>query len=144
MDRSQPWDFAQAMVNANAQKAAQANAEKFFKEQSKLYAEAEEAYRLALAQEIVRQHNEEGVAWSVAPDLARGDKKVAELRKKRDIAEGMRDAALQALWRAAADRRDLGRFIDWSMRVDVAVHAQGRDEESEPDNAEVYGMRAAA
>jgi hypothetical protein len=143
--RSHPWDFAQAVRNANAQRSAQAAAEEFFKTCSRDYAKAEEAYRLALASEIVRQHDA-GVAWSVAPDLARGDKRVADLRRKRDIAEGMKDAALQALWRAAADRRDAGRFIEWSMRVDVAVHAQGREEESEPDVEIIYGTgrRAAA
>lgn len=125
-DRSQPWDFAAAMANSNTIKAAQAAAENFYKEQAKAFAEAEEKYRIALATEIVAQH-ESGVAWSVAPDLARGDKHVAELRRKRDIAEGMKDAALQALWRLAADRRDLGRFIDWSARVDVGLHLHDED-----------------
>lgn len=142
-DRSQPWDFGRAMTNSNNIKSAQANAEEFYKTRARDFAEKEERYRTALAKEIVRQHNEDGVAWSVAPDLARGDKEVARLRKERDIAEGMKDAALQALWRLAADRRDLGRFIDWSMRVDIAVHASGREDEPEPEHAEVIGMRAA-
>lgn len=142
-ERSQPWDFGQAMANSNAIKAAQAQAESFYKDQAKGFAKAEEDYRIALATEIVSQHDS-GVAWSVAPDLARGDKHVAELRRKRDIAEGMKDAALQALWRLAADRRDLGRFIEWSRAVDVRVHAgDGRDQESEPDNVETFGRRAA-
>lgn len=142
-ERAQPWDFAQAMQNSNNIKSAQANAETTAKNNSKAYAEAEEKYRLALALEIVRQHSEEGVAWSVAPDLARGNEKVARLRKERDIAEGVKEASLQALWRLAADRRDLGRFIDWSAKIDVGLHLHG-DREHEPDAPEVIGARRAA
>lgn len=142
--RSQPWDFAQAMSNSNAIRAAQSQAEEFYKRCARDFANKEESYRVALAQEIVRQHDKDGVAWTVAPDLARGDKEVAKLRRERDIAEGMKDAAFQALYRLGADRRDLSRFIDWSMRVDVAVHATGREEESEPDTPEVIGARRAA
>ena len=141
--RTQPWDFGEAMANANNNAIAQKNAEDFYKSCAQEFAQKEEAYRTELAKEIVRQHNEEGVAWSVAPDLARGNTKVASLRRERDIAEGMKDAALQALWRVAADRRDLGRFIEWSMRVDIAVHATGREQEPEPDNVETFGRRAA-
>jgi hypothetical protein len=142
--RSQPWDFAQAMSNSNAIRAAQAQAEDFYKRCARDFAEKEERYRVSLASEIVRQHNDEKVAWSVAPDLARGDKDVARLRRERDIAEGMKDAALQALWRISADRRDLGRFIDWSMRVDIAVHVHDQDPgEPEPTEVQTFGRRAA-
>ena len=136
-----PWDFAQAITRSNAIKAAQAQAETFYKDCARDYAKAEEAYRIALAQEIVRKHEDDGVAWSVAPDLARGDKRVAELRRKRDVAEGMKDAALQALWRLAADRRDLGRFIDWSARTDIAIHVHDEPEQ-EPENVRPIGAAA--
>jgi hypothetical protein len=39
-------------------------------------------------------------------DLAKGDKHVADLRFKRDVAEGIREAAVSALWRHTADRRE--------------------------------------
>lgn len=142
-ERSQPWDFARAMANSNAIRAAQAQAEEFYKACAKDYAIKEERYRVALASEIVHQHDDEKVAWTVAPDLARGNAEVARLRKDRDIAEGMKDAALQALWRLAADRRDLGRFIEWSARVDVAVHVHG-EPETEPETPVVIGGRRAA
>ena len=140
-ERSQPWDFAQAMLNSNNIKAAQSQAENFYKSQARDFAQKEERYRVALAKEIVRQHEDENVAWTVAPDLARGDKEVARLRKDRDIAEGMKDAALQALWRLAADRRDLGRFIEWSAKIDVGLHLHG-DTEHEPEQMRPIGAAA--
>lgn len=132
------------MANSNAIRGAQSQAEEFYKQRARDYAQKEERYRVELAKEIVRQHSEEKVAWTVAPDLARGDANVAMLRRERDIAEGMKDAAQQALWRLAADRRDLGRFISWSQAIDVAVHAYGHPE-AEPDDADVqtFGRRAA-
>jgi hypothetical protein len=59
----------------------------------------------------------DGVAITVAQDLARGDKHVASLRFKRDLAEGLRDAAAQSIWRHTADRRELEQFLDWSKRA---------------------------
>jgi hypothetical protein len=140
-DRSQPWDFAAARGKANAIAGAQAQAETFYKKCARDFATKEERYRVALAKEIVRQHEDEGVAWSVAPDLARGDKEVAKLRRERDIAEGMKEASVQALWRLAADRRDLGRFIDWSARIDVGIHLHDQPE-TEPENVRPIGAAA--
>lgn len=118
-----PYDFAEARDAAAAASRAQAGAEDFMVDCAREAAKAEERYRVELAKEIVRQHNEDGVAWSVAPDLARGNTRVARLRHDRDIAEGVREAAAQASWRRAADRRDTSRFIDWSMRRDLAEGA---------------------
>lgn len=114
-----PYTFQQAREAAARASMAQEQAERFIREAAGDFARAEEAYRVALAQEIVRQHAT-GVAWSSTADLARGDKRVAELRRERDIAEGVKDAAVQAAWRRAADRRDTERFIDWSMRREMA------------------------
>jgi hypothetical protein len=113
------WSFAEARQILHDASAAQRSTEQEMKLAYRAYAVAEENYRLALAKEIVATHND-GVAWSTAPDLARGDKEVAELRRKRDIAEGVKEAMVQAAWRRAADRRDAGRFCDWSMRRDLA------------------------
>jgi hypothetical protein len=41
-------------------------------------------------------------------DLARGDSRVAGLKYERDVAEGVREAAGQAVWRATADRKTGG------------------------------------
>jgi hypothetical protein len=115
-----PYDFGQARDAAARASNAQHQAETNLIDAAKDYAEKEERYRVALAKEIVRQHDDDKVAWTVAPDLARGDKEVARLRKDRDIAEGVRDAAQQQAWRRAADRKDTQRFIDWSARREFA------------------------
>lgn len=116
MSGAHPYDFAEARHQANEASTRTRNAEEFFKQTARDYATREEAYRKALAEKIV-QLRAAGQPTTLAGDLARGDKHVANLKRERDIAEGMKDAALQALWRLAADRRDLGRFIDWSMRA---------------------------
>lgn len=130
-----PYDFAEAARQSTAATQRTHNAEEFFKQQAIAYAMAEEAYRKRLAERIV-ELRAAGQAVTVVPDLARGDTEVARLKRERDIAEGMKDAALQALWRLAADRRDLGRFIDWSCRA-----AFRDDEPREQDYEPVIGAR---
>ena len=115
-----PWTFGEAMSACRQASQQQRAAENQMREASVAFAQAEEAYRLALAKEIVRQHAEDGVAWTVAPDLARGNEKVARLRRERDIAEGVREASQQSAWRRAADRKDAQRFADWSQRREMA------------------------
>lgn len=117
-----PYDFDQARAAAENASRAQAAAEDFIREAAREYAVKEEAYRVALAKQILEQHAG-GAAWTVCADLARGDEQVARLRRERDIAEGVKEAAGQAAWRRAADRRDTERFIDWSMRRELAEGA---------------------
>lgn len=112
-----PYSFDEARDAAARASRAQEAAEDFIRETAKLSAETEESYRVALAKKIVELHSEEGVAWSSTADLARGDEQVARLRMERDVAEGVREAAVQAAWRRGADRKDTQRFIDWSQRV---------------------------
>lgn len=131
---SSPWTFDEARQACREASRRQEEAEQSFQEAAVDAAKGEEAYRLALAEEIISQHDG-GVAWTVAPDLARGQKRVAELRRKRDIAVGVRDALDQACWRRNADRKDAQRFADWSMRRELAEgyddapteHHRGRD-----------------
>ena len=96
----------------------QQEAEAHMIEAAKSLADAERAYRMALAKAIVRIHGD-GVAWSVCADLARGDAEVADLRFARDIAKGVKDAADEAAYRHSADRRALGRLVEWSQRIDI-------------------------
>lgn len=140
-DRSQPWDFGSAMANVNAAKTAQQTAIENFKTASKEAAEAERAYRKKLAERILSNKAEHGS--TVAADLARGEPAVADLRYTRDVKAGVRDAAEQVLWKIKDDRRDLGRFIDWSKGVDLAVHARGHEDEPEPGEVTTFGRRAA-
>ena len=122
-----PYTFGQAREAAARAAQAQQHAEQALLEAARDFARAEEAYRVALAQEIVRQHDA-GVAWTVAPDLARGERTVARLRRERDVAEGVREALQQACWRRVADRKDTQRFVEWSLRRDLAEGAPGTAE----------------
>ena len=82
----------------------------------------------------------DGTAWTACGDLARGDENVARLRMERDVAEGVKEAAMQASWRRAADRKDIGRLIEWSARRDLAA---GLDPEDAATGT-VFGARRAA
>lgn len=137
---SQPWSFEQATANCRQAAVAQQQAENTLRDCYRDFARKEETYRVALAKEIVRQHAEEGVAWTVAPDLARGDTTVARLRMERDVAEGVKEAMQQAVWRATANRRDAARFCDWSMRRELA---EGYGHTPEPVYEQPIGVRAA-
>lgn len=112
----QPYDFAQAREAVTLASQNMKNAEQFMRQAFEDSANAERAYRVALAKKIVELHAG-GAAWTVCQDLARGDKTVADLRYARDVAEGVKEAAQNAVWRHTADRKDLGKLVDWSMRV---------------------------
>ncbi len=114
-----PYTFGQAREKVREATRRQEAAEQFRVDVTKDWAEKERAYRIALARRIVEVHAE-GAAWTVAPDLARGDRAVADLRYARDVAAGVKDAAESAMWRHTADRRDLGRMVDWSCRRELA------------------------
>lgn len=127
-----PWSFAEARQKLLEASAAQRTTEQDMKRAYRDYAVAEERYRLALAKQIIIAHGE-GIAWSTAPELARGAEDVAKLRRERDIAEGVKEALMQAAWRRASDRRDAQRFADWSMRREIAeFHGDDPDEPRQP------------
>lgn len=137
-----PYTFGEAVQAINAAKAAQASAEDFRRQASAELADAEQAYRVALASEIVRQHDG-GAAWTVAQDLARGAQPVAALRHRRDVAAGVLDAAETAAWRHNADRRALDKLTEWSMRRDLAEGA-GTVAVPAESAMETFGGRRAA
>ena len=116
---SAPWEFQQAVDKDRRASEQQRATEAFLKQAYRDFAQAESSYRQALAVAIVEQHAD-GAAWTVAPDLARGQKNVADLRMARDVAEGVVEAAKQAAWRAASDRKSVARFSEWSMRRNLA------------------------
>jgi len=117
-----PWDIDQAKAAARSASQKQKQAEDFIREAYKDFAVKEEAYRVALAMRITELHAE-GIAWSATGDLGRGEKLVARLKRDRDIAEGVVEAAKQAGWRASKDRDDVAAFIGWSMRRELAEGA---------------------
>lgn len=116
---SGPWTIDQAKDACREASRRQEAVEEALTQAARDFARAEEAYRLKLAEEIIAVHGE-GIAWTVAPDVARGRKEVAALRRERDIKEGVREAMQQACWRRTADRKDAQRFADWSMRREIA------------------------
>ncbi len=134
-----PYSFDDATALTRQASAAQKAAEDLLRSTSRDSAEKERSYRVALAKEIVRQHADDGVAWSVAPDLARGNPEVANLRMLRDIAEGVREATQQQAWRASADRKDLTQLVLWSMRRDLA-----EGYEAPVGEGQTFGARRAA
>jgi len=121
-ERRAPYTFGEAVERSNALSAAQEVAEAETRRAYAQFAEAERVYRKALAEKIVRLRAE-GAAATTAADLARGEAQVAELRYRRDVAEGIVEAAKQAGWRLQANRRDGHEFIDWSKRRDLAEGA---------------------
>lgn len=113
-----PYDFGEAKA-AHARAARDATAAESFTAQcSDEYADAEKAYREALAKKMVELHNE-GKAWTVVENLAKGDSQVADLKRQRDIAEGLKKAAEQMSWKVNANRRALEQLVDWSQRVNL-------------------------
>ena len=116
MTDSRPYDYAGAKAAIVTATVAQRNAEEEIRRTATVLARAERAYRQALAEEILKL-KADGAAMTVAQDLARGTKHVADLRYQRDIAAGIKEAAAQAIWRHAADRRELEQLVDWSRRV---------------------------
>ena len=87
---------------------------------------AEDAYRIQLAK-VITSLREMGIPATVCLDLAKGAEDVAALRRERDVAVGLREAAQQACWRRAADRRDCQALCGWSERQ-MFAEAAGRIE----------------
>lgn len=132
-----PFSLDEAREAARLASAQQAGAETELREQGRKLAEAERSYRMALAQERARQHADNGVAWTATDDAARGQKHVADLRYARDVQKAVYEAAQAALWRHTADRKDVGAFISWSMRRELA-------ENGGPDTRVAWTDRQAA
>jgi hypothetical protein len=116
-----PYDFASAKRAIAHQSREQARAETTLRDAHKELAEKERVYRVELAKEMVRLKSE-GTAATVCQDLARGNERIAQLRYERDVQEGVKEAAAQALWKLAANRRELEQLVDWSMRVGAEAH----------------------
>lgn len=114
-----PYDWGQARDAINAQKAAQKEAEKNVREAYKTFGNARRAYQTALAQRILALRAE-AMPATLCADLARGETLVADLRFRRDVAEGVMEAAKSAVWRHTADRRELEQLVDWSMKRELA------------------------
>jgi hypothetical protein len=114
-----PFEIEDARAAAHKASEQQRAIEDSIRNASRDLAEAERQYRLALTLRILHLHSQDGVAWTACDVMARGDKKVADLRYKRDIAKGVLESVTQQGFRYGADRRDLHRLIEWSQRRDL-------------------------
>lgn len=114
-----PFTFGEAKERVNAAKAQQTVAEGNVREAFKTFGQARRAYQTALAQKILEFRSNK-VAATICAELARGDEHVADLRFKKDVAEGVMEAARAAVWRHTADRRELEQLVDWSLRREMA------------------------
>lgn len=114
-----PWTFGEALLRQREATQKQLQAEDFVKSAYRDFAEAERAYREALATAITTLRAD-GQPVTLCGDLARGDKHVARLKHARDIADGVREAAQHAIWRATADRRAVESFVSWSQKRNLA------------------------
>lgn len=135
-----PFDEPGARDAERLATSLQAGAEKTLRDAYADVAEKERAYRKALAQAITKYHAA-GTAWTACGDLARGDALVADLRYERDVAEGVREAAQQACYRLSADRRALGRLVEWNRGRDLASGGDGPEDAA---SGVVFGGRRAA
>lgn len=118
-----PFEILDAREAAHRASEQQRAVEDRIRTASRDLAETERQYRLALTTKILELHAQDGVAWTACDVIARGEKNVAELRYKRDVAKGVLEAAQQQAYTYAADRRDLHRLIEWSQRRDLRVDA---------------------
>lgn len=116
MSERQAWDFFQCVEASRKAKEAQQEAENAVKDAAAAYALAERLYRVNLAQQIVKLIAE-GKPATVARDLARGDRHVADLAYEMAVAEGVKEAMEQRAWRHTSDRKDVQNLTKWSMIV---------------------------
>lgn len=135
----QPWEFGTAVQRCQDSARRQEEAEQAVKDAWRDLAEKEERYRKQLAIMIVQLHDRDGKAWSVVGDIARGQPNIAELKRERDIAEGVVQAVEHAAWRRNADRKDAQRFADWSQRRELA---EGYGQVPESADGPTLGHRA--
>ena len=121
-----PWDIEEAGVQLRKASRFQQAAEEDLKTAYQKAAEAEDAYRVRLAQ-VITELRDMSVPATVCLDLAKGFEDVAALRRERDIKEGLKAAAEQLCWRRTADRKDAQALAGWSERQQMA-EAAGRVE----------------
>lgn len=118
-----PLQIEDAREAAHEASKKQREVEDAIRDASRNLAEAERQYRLKLTERILHLHAQDGVAWTMCGEIARGEKAVADLRYARDVAKGILEAALQQGFRRGADRKDVHRLLAWSegreMRTDV-------------------------
>lgn len=115
-----PYDFDGAKAAIEAATIEQERLEERIREVYREAAEADERFRVALARTMLELRDSGVTSWSACETLARGKAENAQLRREKEVAEGLKEAVSQAAFRVSADRRDLSKLIDWSSRVAMA------------------------
>lgn len=138
----QPFAIPDAREAAHKASENQRAVEDQLRQASRDLANSERFYREKLTIRILELHAKDQVAWTACETIARGESEVAELRFKRDVAKGVLEAAQQQAYRHAADRRDLSRFVEWSMRRELRIDTPPID--FDRDTGEVRPIRGAA
>jgi hypothetical protein len=136
-----PWDFEAAVAASHNAETEQRRVESEVSTSYRDHAKAQRVYAVALARKML-ELKRDGMAITACETVAKGDPAIASLREQRDIAEGLRETAKHAAWRANADRRDISDLIRWSARRDLAEYSG--PPVSEPAHMPVYGARRAA
>ncbi len=114
-----PWGFDRAVQAYRAGETEQRRVESEVAQAYREAGRAQELYAVALARRMF-ELRAEGVAATACETLAKGDKRIAELRRDRDVKEGLKETAKVAAWRTNADRRDVTALIEWAARRDLA------------------------
>jgi hypothetical protein len=135
---SGPWTFSEARQASDNAETEQRRVEGEVFNAYKDYARAEMLYAVALARRMF-ELKAQGVAITACERLAKGEKAIAALRYERDVAEGVRETAKHAAWRANADRRDTNELLTWSCRRDLAEYSGPA--EREPAHMTTFGGR---
>lgn len=138
----QPFAIPDAREAAHKASENQRTVEDQLRQASRDLADAERFYRGKLTLRILHLHAVEQVAWTACETIAKGEKEVADLRFKRDVAKGVLEAAQQQAFRHAADRRDLSRFIEWSMRRELRIDSPPADWDRETGEIRPLGRAA--
>lgn len=118
------WQEAQEQMAVSA--AAQERAEQEVRECAEVAAQAERDYRVALHKRIVTLRGE-GTAATACESLAKGEPEIADLRYRRDVAEGVLVAAKAAVYRKRDDRADTLQLARWAMAREMADGSIGDD-----------------
>lgn len=115
-----PLQIEDARQAAYAASENQRTVEDRIRQTSQDLAEAERAYRKALATKIV-ELRAAGNAVTACEAIAKGDPVIADLRYSRDVAAGVHDATRQEAYRRGADRKAVDALLEWSMKRDLRV-----------------------
>src|SRR4051794_17860044 len=101
-----PWGFDVAQAKSEDAAREQERLEEEVRDAFREHARAERLYDVALARRILELKSG-GMASTVCERLAKGDETIADLRERRNIADGLKETAKLAAWRANANRRDI-------------------------------------